>query len=235
MTGRELTRMRISARRYKTQRGNEMIEFALFAALLVPLLLWTFITGMNLIRVIQAEQICREIGSLYLGGVDFSTYAAESLVVDIAQGYGLNVGSGFTGNVANMYNNDTNGGNGYVVVSEIMYVGAATCSTLPAGTACTNQGAYVFLQRIDFGNSNLTISGAPVASAFGNPTASQTPYGIVENYLTDSGAVATNFGNFVNSGLLDGQVVYVVETWFASPDLGFAAPSVGGMYARVFL
>ena len=118
-----------------------MIEFALFAALLVPLLLWTFITGMNLIRVIQAEQICREIGSLYLGGVDFSTYAAESLVVDIAQGYGLNVGSGFTGNVANMYNNDTNGGNGYVVVSEIMYVGAATCSTLPAGTACTSSGS----------------------------------------------------------------------------------------------
>src|SRR5271168_1705527 len=101
-----------------------MIEFALLAVFLVPLLLWTFIAGMNLIRVIQAEQICREIGSLYIGGVDFSTYAAESLVVDLAKGYSLNAGSGFTGN---MYNNDTNGGNGYVVVSEIMYVGANTC------------------------------------------------------------------------------------------------------------
>ena len=232
MKGLPVKRNRLSARRSRTQRGNEIIEFALLSVFLVPLLLYTFIAGMNLIRVIQAEQICREIGSLYIGGVDLSTYAAQSLVVDVAKGYGLNIGSGFTGN---MYNNDGNAGNGYVVVSEIMYVGAATCSTLPAGTACTNQGAYVFLQRIDFGNSNLTISGAPVASAFGNPTASQTPYGIVENYLTDSGAVATNFGNFVNSGLLDGQVVYVVETWFASPGLGFAAPPGGGMYARVML
>jgi hypothetical protein len=209
-----------------------MIEFALLAVFLVPVLLWTFIAGMNLIRVIQAEQICREIGSLYIGGVDFSTYAAQSLAVDLARGYSLNAGSGFTGN---MYNNDANGGNGYVVVSEIMYVGAATCSTLPSGTACTNQGQYVFLQRIDFGNSNLTINGTTAASSFGNPTASQTPFGVVENYLTDSGAVATNFSSFLNSALPDGQVIYVVETWFASPDLGFAAPPGGGMYARVFL
>jgi hypothetical protein len=58
---------------------------------------------------------------------------------------------------------------------------------------------------------------------------------VVENYLTDSGAVAANFGSLLNSALQDGQVVYVVETWFASPDLGFAAPSGGGMYARVFI
>ena len=232
MKGSKVIRIRISARRRKTQRGNEMIEFALLAVFLVPLLLWTFIAGMNLVRLIQAEQICREIGSLYIGGVDFSTYAAQSLVVDLAKGYSLNAGSGFTGN---MYNNNANGGNAYVVVSEIMYVGANTCSTLPSGTACTNQGQYVFLRRIDFGNSSLTISGATVASSFGNPTASQTPFGVVENYLTDSRAVATNFSSFLNSGLLDGQVIYVVETWFASPDLGFAAPSGGGMYARVFL
>jgi hypothetical protein len=47
--------------------------------------------------------------------------------------------------------------------------------------------------------------------------------------------VATNVGSILNSALIDGQVIYVVETWFASPDLGFAAPSGGGMYARVFL
>jgi hypothetical protein len=212
-----------------------MIEFALLASLLVPLLLWTFIAGMNLIRVIQSEQICREIGSLYLGGVDFSTYAAESLVVNLAKGYGLNVGAGFAGNVTNMYDNDTNGGNGYVVVSQIMYVGSNTCTSLPSGTACTNEGQYVFLQRIDFGNKLLTINGATATSALGAPTASQTAYGLVENYLTDSGAVAANFGNLLNSALQDGQVIYVVETWFASPDLSFAAPPGGGMYARIFM
>jgi hypothetical protein len=212
-----------------------MIEFALLSLFLVPLLLWTFIAGMNLIRVIQAEQICREIASLYIGGVDFSTYSAESLTVTLARGYGLNVGSGFSSGVTNMYNNDTNGGNGYVVLSEIMYVGANTCSTLPSGTACTNQGQYVFVQRIDFGNSSLAINGSIVTSALGTPTASQTPYGLVENYLTDSGAVAANVGNLLNSALQDGQVIYVVETWYSSTDLSFSALPGGGMYARIFM
>jgi hypothetical protein len=199
------------------------------------MMLWTFIAGMNLIRVIQAEQICRELASLYIGGVDFSTYNAESLAVTLSQGYGLNVGSGFTGGVTNMYNNDANSGNAYVVLSEIMYVGSNTCSSLPSGTTCTNEYQYVFLQRIDFGNSSLTINGATVTSSLGIPTASQTPYGLVENYLTDSGAVPANFGNLLNTALQEGQVIYVVETWFASPDLSFAALPGGGMYARVFI
>jgi hypothetical protein len=212
-----------------------MIEFALLSLFLLPLLLWTFIAGMNLIRVIQAEQICRELASLYIGGVDFSTYSAESLAVTLARGYGLNVGSGFSSGVTNMYNNDTNGGNGYVVLSEVMYVGSNTCSSLPSGTACTNQGQYVFVQRIDFGNSSLTINGSSVTSALGTTTASLTPYGLVENYLTDSGAVAANAGNLLNSPLQDGQVIYVAETWYSSPDLSFAAFPGGGMYARIFM
>jgi hypothetical protein len=227
--------MRISARRSHAQRGNEIIEFALLSVFLVPLLLWTFIAGMNLIRVIQAEQICRELASLYIGGVDFSTYSAESLAVTLAQGYGLNVGTGFASGVNNMYNNDTNGGNGYVVISEIMYVGSNTCASLPYGTTCTNENQYVFVQRIDFGNNTLTINGATATSAFGSPTATETAYGDVESYLTDARAVAPNFGSFLGTALADGQVIYVVETWFASPQLGFAAPSGGGMYARVFI
>jgi hypothetical protein len=227
--------IRISMRRSRKQRGNEMIEFALLSVFLVPLLLWTFIAGMNLIRLIQIQQVCRELGSLYIGGVDFSTYAAESLAARLAQGYSLNVGTGFSGSVLNMYNNDTNGGNGYVIMSEIMYVGPSTCGTLPTGTTCTNESSYVFLQQIDFGNNNLTINGATAASAFGSPTATRTAFGFVNNVLTDSGAVAANFGSFLSSPLTDGQIIYVVETWFSSPDLGFAAPSGGGNYARIFM
>jgi hypothetical protein len=235
MKANVMKRIRISARRSRMQRGNEMIEFALLSVFLVPLLLWTFIAGMNLIRVIQSQQICRELAGLYIGGLDFSTYTAQSLAVTLAQGYGLNVGTGFASGVTNMYNNDTNGGNGYVVVSEIMYVGSSTCASLPSGTTCTNENQYVFVQRLDFGNNNLTINGATAASAFGVPSATETAYGDVENYLTDSGAVAANFGSFLQSALTDGQVIYVVETWFASPDLDFAAFPGGGMYARTFM
>ena len=66
MNGRIMTRIRISSRRARKQRGNEMIEFALLSVFLVPLLLWTFIAGMNLIRLIQrasrsaakSEELC---------------------------------------------------------------------------------------------------------------------------------------------------------------------------------
>src|SRR5580698_2348474 len=105
----------ISRRRARGQRGNEIWEFALYAAFIVPLFLWVFVTGMNLLRMIQTTQICRDIGNLYIHGVDYSTYAAQQVAQRLSQGYGLSVGSGFAGGVTNMYNNDGNTGNGWVV------------------------------------------------------------------------------------------------------------------------
>jgi len=228
------SRIPMAPRRASRQRGNEIIEFAVYAALIVPLFLWVFVTGMNLLRMIQTTQICRDIGNLYIHGVDFSTYSAEQIAQRLAQGYGLNVGSGFTGGVTNMYNNDANGGNGWVVLSEVMYVGAATCATLPVGTVCTNQNKYVYIQRIDFGNSGVQFNGSTVASAIGTPSATINAYGMVQNYLTDPNAVATNFGNFLQTPLADGQWIYVSETFFASTDLGISAFPAGGVYSRTF-
>ena len=228
------SRVPVARHRLHRQRGNEIIEFALYAMFIVPLFLWVFVTGMNLLRMIQTTQICRDIGNLYIHGVDYTTFAAQQTAQRLAQGYGLNVGSGFTGGVTNMYNNDNNGGNGWVVLSEVMYVGAATCATLPTGTTCTNQNKYVYLQRIDFGNSGVQFNGNTVASAVGTPTATINAYGIVQNYLTDAGAVAPNFGNFLQTQLADGQWIYVAETFFASPDLGISAYPAGGVYSRTF-
>ena len=227
-----------SPRRSRRQRGNEIIEFALLSVFLVPLLIWTVIVGLDLIRLIQTQQICREVGTLYIRGVDYSTYSAQVVASRLSQGYSLQVGSGFAGGVTNQYNNDQNTGNGWVVLSELMYVGntgTGSCSTLPVGTACTNHNQYVYLQRIDFGNSTLTINGTTVQSAIGNSTATQNASGYIANYLTDAGAVAPNFSSFLQTGLADGQVIYVVETFFASPDLGFSSIGGGGMYSRNFL
>lgn len=224
----------ISARRTKGQRGNEIFEFALYAAFIVPLFLWVFVTGMNLLRMIQCTQICRDIGNLYIHGVDFTTYPAEQIGQRLAQGYGLNIGAGFAGGVTNMYNNDNNSGNGYVVLSEVMFVGAGSCSSLPAGTPCTNQNKYVYLQRIDFGNSSMQFNGTTVASAVGTPLATINASGLVQNYLTDSNAVAPNVAGFLQTPLGDGQVMYVAETFFGSPDLGISAYPAGGVYSRTF-
>jgi hypothetical protein len=218
-------------RRRKRQGGNEIIEFAVIAVFLVPLFLWVFVNGMNLLRIIQCNQICRDIGSLYIHGVDYSTYQAQQVAARLANGFGLQVGSSFTGNVAN---NDGNSGTGYVVLSEVMYVGSNTCASLPSGTACTNQNQYVFLERIDFGNKSVQFNGNTVSSALGNPTASLSTAGIVQNFLTDSGAVASNFASFMQTQLADGQVIYVAETFFSSSQLGFSAYPAGGLYTRTF-
>jgi len=213
------------------QRGNEIIEFALVISFLVPLFMYMFIAGMNLIRVIQCTQICRDLGNLYIHGIDFSTYAAEQIALRLSQGFGLQIGSSFSGNDAT---NDGNGGNGFVVLSEIMFVGTGACASLPAGTGCTNQNKYVYIQRMDFGNVGLQFNGTTVKSAFGTPTATISASGNVQNYLTDSNAVAVNFAGVLQTQLVDQQVIYISETFFGSPDLGISAYPGGGVYSRTF-
>lgn len=219
----------ISRRRSRRQRGNEIIEFAVLASLLAPMLVWVFVNSMNLIRLIQCTAITRDIGNLYIHGVDYSTYTAQQTAAQLASSYGLNIGTSFTGH---QYANASNGGNAYVILAEIMYAGATSCSALPANTTCTNQNKYVYLQYLKFGNSSVQINSTGVSSSIGTPTASINSYGAVGDYLTDSGAVAANAGNYIS--LDDGQVAYVIEAWFASPDLHFAAYPGGGIYTRMF-
>jgi hypothetical protein len=224
-----MRKMTVSPRRSR-QRGYEILEFGLMAILLVPAFLWVFINGMNMIRLIQCNQVCRDIGNLYIHGVDYTTYQAQQVAATLAQGYGLNIGSSFTGNNAA---NDGNGGSGLIILSEIMYVGSSACSAVPSGTTCTNSGKYVYIQRLDFGNKSLLINGNSVASAIGTPSsATINSEGYVQNYLTDANAVAPNAGTYITLG--DTQVAYVSETFFASPTLSFSAYPGGGITSRVF-
>jgi hypothetical protein len=224
-----MRRIPISRNRSR-QRGYEILEFALMAALLVPTFLWVFINGMNMIRLIQCNQICRDIGNLYMQGVDFTTYQAQTLAQVLSQGYGLQIGSSYTGNNPA---NDSNGGNGLIILSEVMYVGSSACSALPTGTTCTNSGKYVYIMRQDFGNKSLQINGTSVASVIGTPSsATINTEGYVSNYLTDANAVATNTGSYIT--LTDTEVAYVAETFFASPTLTFSAYPGGGITSRVF-
>ncbi len=220
----------VSPRRSRRQRGNEIIEFALMVAFLVPTFLWVFVNGMNLIRLIQCTQICRDLGSLYMQGVDFSTYQSQQVAARLAQGFGLQIGSSFAGNNAF---NDNNTGNGWVILSEVMYVGNSACASLPSNVSCANQGKYVYLMRVDFGNKSLTINSNSVQSGLGNPSgATFNPEGYVQNYLTDPNAVAAFAGNYITLG--DTQVAYVSETFFSSPSLGFSAFPAGGITSRTF-
>jgi hypothetical protein len=50
--------------RRRRQRGNELIEFALVATLLLPLLFGTVVVGLNLGRSIQVTQVSRDTGHM---------------------------------------------------------------------------------------------------------------------------------------------------------------------------
>ena len=219
------------ALRRRGRRGSEIVEFAIFSVFMVPLFIWMFVTGMNLLRFIQCTEIVRDIGVQTVGGVDYSTYPAQSVAQVLAQGYGMNVGSSFTGNEAT---NNGNGGSVWIVVSQIMYVGATSCASLPSGTNCTNENPYVFVRQVSFGNSAVQFNGTQVQSAFGAFTAAVNSSGYVESYLTAANAQCPNMANFMQTQLSDGQYAYVVEGFFADPGLGFSAYPAGGIYVRTF-
>ncbi len=221
---------RVSARRRVRQSGNEMIEFALSCAVLLPLMLWTFINGFNLIRMDECQEIDRDIANQYIHGVDYSTYQAQSVAARLAQGFGLQIGSSFSGSVAN---NSSNGGNVYILLSEIEYAGAGTCAS---ASPCTNEYKYVFVQQIGFGNSSLQFNGVSVASKLGSMTASVSSGGFVQNRLTATGAVCSNCPNYFQTQLTDGQVAYVVEAFFGNPGLSFGSTyPAGGIYTATFM
>jgi len=223
------TYLRISFLRRARQGGNEMIEFALSCTLLIPLLLWTFINGFNLIRMNECQQISRDIANQYIHGVDYSTYQAQTVAARLAQGFSLQIGSSFTGSEAS---NSSNGGNVYILLSEIMYVGTGTCAS---ANPCTNQNKYVFVQQIGFGNSSLQFNSTQVSSKLGSMTASVSSGGYVQNILTATGAVCSNCSNYFQTQLTDGQVAYVVEAFFANPGLSFSAYPAGGIYVATFM
>jgi len=96
---------------------------------------------------------------------------------------------------------------------------------------------------MQFGNGSLASS--TTVSLGICPAAVMNTSGIVQNYVTDSraeitGSAQTNLQSLwqVNNGtttaLSDGQVAYVVETYFQSPDLGVGSLSGNGIYARYF-
>ena len=235
-----------TARRRRTQSGQEIMEFALGAVLLVPMLIGSFVVGMNLIRSIQCNQVCRDLDSMYIHGGDFSTYPLQQEAQRLSQGLNLQMPS-FTGN---QQSNLGTSGNGLVTVTQIMWIGgptSANCIAVGGSANCTNQNSFVFTQQIQFGNS--TLANANTVTVGQCPTAIMNTSGVVQEYITNaqaalSGVAQTNMqalwqsSSAVTGGtataLTDGQVAYIVETYFQSPDLSVGTLSGNGVYARYF-
>lgn len=224
------------------EKGQEIIEFAFVALFFIPLLLGSVITGLGLIRSMQAQQLCRDLDSIYIHGGDFSTYGMQQLAQRLARGLNLQIGAAFSDN---QNSNTGNSGDALITLSQITYVGPTTgaqCTTVGAAN-CANHDSFVYTQRVQFGNGTLaSLNTAALASP---APAAVSSAGNIQDPLTDAGAKVPgssqtqlqNAWQVSGSGrtpLVDGQVLYVVEVYLQSPGISLGPASLGPIYVRYY-
>jgi len=215
-------------RRRHSQGGTEVVEFVIFFWLTFPGFLWMFVTGMNFVYMDKVNDVALAADLMVVKNQDMTLQGSQDIISRVATGLNLVTGSGPNGNSGGT-------GNGLLVLSTVQYIGTTTC------TGCTNVGKYVFTKRIYVGNKSLQVNGSTVASLFGNPASAlwdSTVSGTVSNNQTNTGAQtnATFAAMYSNTPIPDGQVVYVVESFFKPPfSFGGYAGSTNGVYVRALM
>jgi hypothetical protein len=200
--------------RRKRQGGNSLTEFALISVFIVPLMMGTVSVGMSLARSIQASQVSRDAGHMFVRQLDFSIPANQDIVVRLAYGMGMT----------------RTGGNGVVILSRIMFIGTAECAAGGLTVAqCPNYNHPVFTQRLTIGNP------AKRTSSFGTPASNilQSNGEIIPaNYLTQASARVENFTGLLT--MQPAELAYVSEAYFEAPEWSFpgTAYTGTGVYAR---
>lgn len=196
----------ISDNRLRNQRGNNLLEFALLSLFLVPAFFGTVSTGMALGKGIQTSQVARDAGHMYVRQVDFSQTANKNLIVRLANGMGMTL----------------TGGNGVVILTQVLMIGPAECTAAGLNdAACVNKNWPVITQRLTVGNTGLYTStiGTP------SPSLIQTDGTIsATNYLKEISCRANTLTQGTTTGLLTLQPAertYVSEAYFRAPELAF--------------
>jgi hypothetical protein len=177
--------------RNRRRRGNAIVELGLLAMPLTVMLMGTVVIGLNLGRSIQASQVNRDAGSMYVRGIDFSAFFNRNILVRLGQGLGL----------------QHTGGRGVVYFSKVTWVPSSKCTDLSLDPC--NRDQHVIVQRLVIGDPALRAStlGTP------NPTSLDSK-GLVGSPMTDGSALAY----FPWMQLTDNEFAYVAETYFDSPD-----------------
>lgn len=192
------------------RRGSALIEFVLMATfVMLPLVLGLMTVGFALNRSLQVAQLTRDVGRMFVRGVDFSELANQQLITGsasrpnipaLARGLGMAAPTGTaTGGTT---------GNGVLVFSIL--------TRMPANCGCSNAGLIVLVRRIVVGNKTL------YTSPYGNPAATliNASTGAVSNYANEITARASSFSSIINLG--SSELAYMVESKFIYPDLAMA-------------
>lgn len=217
------------------ERGNTIVEFALVATLLVPMIAGLFTVGLALTRSQQVMQVNRDIGALYVKGVKMNTDSSKRMMNRLSRGLGLGpspvvdydedaIDEGGVGGGAS-YPLPSSTGNGVVYLSEVTRVSEIQCEQggfpAPTYSGCTNYDQYVFTERIDVGNSSLRASDAGTPVGPFDPDRRILP----ADFLTKTGNRAQNFKSTPTSaGILHlekGVYTKMTESFFKLDELSF--------------
>ena len=208
-----------NAKLNQDEKGNALLEFAAVSVVVIPLFFGMVGAGIQLGRMNEAVQICRDAAHMYARGVDFSQVGNQNILVNMATGTGMTV----------------SGGHAVILMSHIVQVYQADCTAagLTSGQ-CSNLGQLVYVNRLVTGNSGLR------ASNYGTP-----PSGLIDaqgniaasDYLTRSNLVVTGglATELTNAGLTlnDGDIAYLTEFFESMPDLSFLGMGGStGVYAK---
>jgi Flp pilus assembly protein TadG len=235
------TRLPVTPRRLK-QSGSTILELAIVFPLLTLLLFGTVGLGVMLGRYITAEQICRDVAHMYSDGVDFSQTNNQNIVIQqLASGTGITA----------------TGGNGVIILSQIVTVYQLDCNGAGYTSNCNNVGLPVFTQRLYMGNQSLKSSnfGTPTSTLMdseGNISAAvymtnsdasvrtSNFIGQLDNAISRSGGTtpgtAPTCGGLTASptcAQAESTTAFVAEVYLTYPDIGFLGWSTaGGAYVR---
>src|SRR5271157_1932733 len=171
-------------------KNQSLTLYALGAIFLAPLLIGVVLVRSSADRNDIANQVSRDIASMYSQGMDFSKSENQAIAIRVAEGAGLQL----------------DGGRGVLILSKLRIVKESDCSTGP----CANLGRPVVVERFVIGGRDLR------GSSFGVPSGLDPTTGKVVNWATDptarAGEVALN--------LKPGEFSYAAECYLANHDAG---------------
>ena len=177
--------------RSKQSRGTLIPLYALGAIFCVPLAIGVLLVNNSASRNDHANQVSRDVASMYAQGLDFSNTANQDIALKVAEGLGM----------------DIRGGKGVLILSKIRVVHGADCAS--AGLPhCANEGSAVITQRYVIGNRGLR------SSSFGTPAHIDPRTGNVRDWANDVTARAEEFP----ANLKAGESTYAAECYLTSQE-----------------
>jgi hypothetical protein len=172
-------------------RATTVRLYAVGAIFLVPLSIGVLLVNSSVSQNDHANEISRDVASMYAQGIDFSKSENRNIVLRAAEGLGVHIEQG----------------QGVLILSKIRVVHDSDCSSDQAAN-CSNKGYAVVTQRYVIGNPALR------SSSFGSPSRVDAATGNVRSWANDISARAQDFTNHLNPG----EVTFAAECYLAVPE-----------------